>query len=271
MTQMIPFQFDQQQVRIIQDDAGESLFVARDVATALGYADPGRAVRQHCKGAVDLPAPSAGGIQTFRAIREPDVYRLIVKSQLPSAERFEAWVFEEVLPTIRQTGGYQLPQVDQPDPLDESRLRGEMALLQCYCALTHVSESGKVTMLQKLGQQHGLATGFLPGYVVDGPGDAGGQSLPTASATELLERHLPGAISTQSFNQLLADHGFLERKTRRASKGVKGYWAVTEKGLAFGKNLTNPSNPRETQPHWYGERFDGLLTEVGLLAQEALL
>ena len=271
MTQMIPFEFDAQQVRVIQDEDGDSLFVARDVATALGYANPRDAIARHCRGVVKRDIPSSSGVQSYSVVREPDVYRLIVKSQLPSAERFEAWVFEEVLPTIRQTGGYQLPQVDQPDPLDESRLRGEMALLQCYCALTHVSESGKVTMLQKLGQQHGLATGFLPGYVVDGPADAGGQSLPTASATELLERHLPGAISTQSFNQLLADHGFLERKTRRASKGVKGYWAVTEKGLAYGKNLTNPSNPRETQPHWYGERFDGLLTEVGLLAQEALL
>ncbi|SDO29074.1 BRO family, N-terminal domain [Halomonas shengliensis] len=271
MTQMIPFEFDQQQVRVVQGDDGEILFAARDVAKALGYAKPENAIDRHCKGTLKRGTPTPSGKQMMRVIRESDVYRLIVKSQLPSAERFEAWVFEEVLPTIRQTGGYQLPQVDQPDPLDESRLRGEMALLQCYCALTRVSESGKVSMLQKLGQQHGLGTHFLPGYVVDGPADAGGQSLPTASATELLERHLPGVITTQSFNQLLADHGFLERKTRRASKGVKGYWAVTEKGLAYGKNLTNPSNPRETQPHWYGERFDALLDAVGLLKQEALL
>lgn len=266
MTQMIPFEFDRQTVRVVQGDDGDSLFVARDVAEALGYANPRDAIGRHCRGVVKRDIPSASGVQSYSVLREPDVYRLIVKSQLPSAERFEAWVFEEVLPTIRQTGGYQVPQPERPT-VDESRLRGEMALLQCYCALTNVSESGKAVMLQRLGEQHGLGTGFLPDYVADGPSDAGGQSLPTASATELLESHLPGAIRTADFNQLLADHGFLERKTRKSSRGVKGYWAVSERGLAYGKNITSPQNPRETQPHWYTPRFDDLLRAVGLLAE----
>ena len=46
----------------------------------------------------------------MKVIPEGDVYRLVIKSHLPSAERFESWVFDEVLPSIRKTGGYHLPQ-----------------------------------------------------------------------------------------------------------------------------------------------------------------
>lgn len=116
MSNLIPFEFESQQVRVVQGDDGDTLFVARDVAKALGYANTRDAIARHCRGVVKRDIPSASGVQSYSAIREPDVYRLIVKSQLPSAERFEAWVFEEVLPAIRRTGGYQMPQAPaQPD------------------------------------------------------------------------------------------------------------------------------------------------------------
>ena len=92
-------------VRIIKD--GERfLFAARDVAKALGYKRPADAVKQHCKGVGVLPTPSAGGVQETKFITEGDVYRLIIRSKLPSAQRFETWVFDEVLPSIRRSGGY---------------------------------------------------------------------------------------------------------------------------------------------------------------------
>ena len=92
-------------VRIVKD-GDRFLFAARDVAKALGYKRPADAVKQHCKGVGVLPTPSAGGIQETKFIPEGDVYRLIIRSKLPSAQRFEKWVFEEVLPSIRRTGGY---------------------------------------------------------------------------------------------------------------------------------------------------------------------
>jgi anti-repressor protein len=95
-------------VRATQED-GTPLFAARDVAVALGYQRPADAVTDHCKGVVVLPTPSAGGIQATKFIPESDVYRLIFRSKLPAAERFQDWVVEEVLPTIRRTGGYRLP------------------------------------------------------------------------------------------------------------------------------------------------------------------
>ena len=92
-------------VRIIRDD-GRLLFCRIDVAAALGYSKPRNAVYAHCKGALKRGALTAGGMQELTFIPEGDVYRLIVHSRLPTAQRFEKWVFEEVLPSIRQTGGY---------------------------------------------------------------------------------------------------------------------------------------------------------------------
>ena len=53
--------------------------------------------------------PTSSGVQSMSYINEGDLYRLIMKSKLPSAEKFEAWVMDEVLPTIRKTGSYQKP------------------------------------------------------------------------------------------------------------------------------------------------------------------
>lgn len=89
---------------------GQPYFVAVDVAKALGYSTPRDAISRHCKGVVKHDTPTSSGVQSVSYINEGDMYRLIMKSKLPSAERFESWVMDEVLPTIRKTGGYHLPQ-----------------------------------------------------------------------------------------------------------------------------------------------------------------
>lgn len=98
-------------VRIIEED-GRVLFCGVDVAKALGYTNPRKAVRDHTKGGTFRSTPTAGGMQDMSFIPEGDVYRLITHSKLPSAERFEHWVFDEVLPTLRQTGSYVLQRPD---------------------------------------------------------------------------------------------------------------------------------------------------------------
>ena len=85
---------------------GKEYFPATQCAKLLGYARPADAISAHCKGVCVLPTPSNGGIQRMKFIPEGDVYRLIVHSKLPSAERFERWVFDEVLPSIRKHGAY---------------------------------------------------------------------------------------------------------------------------------------------------------------------
>ncbi|MFR1831845.1 MAG: Bro-N domain-containing protein [Lachnospiraceae bacterium] len=92
---------------------GKIYFVGIDIAKALGYSNPSKAVIQHCKGVTKLGIPSKGGKQETNCIPEGDLYRLVTHSELPSAERFESWVFDEVLPAIRKTGNYSLNNAEQ--------------------------------------------------------------------------------------------------------------------------------------------------------------
>lgn len=95
-------------VRIIEED-GKVLFCGKDVAKALGYTNPQKAIRDHCRYRTNRSVPhpqSLGKLLDIVFIPEGDVYRLITHSKLPAAERFEKWVFDKVLPTIRKTGGY---------------------------------------------------------------------------------------------------------------------------------------------------------------------
>lgn len=110
------------QVRTINID-GEPWFVGKDVALALNYVNPLKAIRDHVdeedKGVNEMDTP--GGIQPVTIINESGLYALILGSKLESAKRFKRWVTSEVLPAIRKTGIY-----------DTSKLSKEMrAILSC--------------------------------------------------------------------------------------------------------------------------------------------
>lgn len=104
------FNFEKNEVRTFLENE-IPYFVANDVAKTLGYKNPSDATKKHCKNATKTwGSDSLGRRQTFKVIPESDVYRLIIKSNLPSAEKFEAWVMEEVLPSIRKHDAYMTPQ-----------------------------------------------------------------------------------------------------------------------------------------------------------------
>lgn len=104
--------FDHQEfgtIRTVCDDAVGVMYCGRDIASALGYAKPNNAINSHCKGAlIRGTLQTAGGMQEFVFITEPDVYRLIASSKLPAAQKFEKWLFEEVAPQVVRTGGYNV-------------------------------------------------------------------------------------------------------------------------------------------------------------------
>lgn len=81
-------------------------FVASDIARALGYKNPQKAIRDHCKRVNETFIPSNGGEQKAKVIVKSDIYRLIVRSKLESADEFESWIFDEIMPTIEKTGAY---------------------------------------------------------------------------------------------------------------------------------------------------------------------
>jgi len=115
MSNQLNFDFNSNQVRVINDDPNNPLFVAHDVATALGYEKPRNAITRFCKGALKQGGVQTnGGAQELTVIKEPDLYRLIFGSKLKSAIKFQDWVFNEVLPSIRKTGKYEKPKEEPP-------------------------------------------------------------------------------------------------------------------------------------------------------------
>lgn len=128
-------------IRTVEID-GKPYFVANDVARALGYVETAKAIRTHCKGVSEMDIPSKGGIQCMKVIPEGDIYRLIVRSKLPSAEKFETWVFDEVIPSIRKNGGYILGQ----ETLSDEELMAKAILV----AKKKIAERDKIIEKQRL-------------------------------------------------------------------------------------------------------------------------
>lgn len=141
----VAFTFEESAVRIIPN-ADNPLFVAKDVACALGYAKPENAISRHCKRQTTTPK-RGGGFLTL--IEESDVYRLIFGSQLESAEKFQDWVFEEVLPSIRKNGAYgALKPADEIRYLNQrlqllrelNKVRDALTREKVYEQFKHVSD-----------------------------------------------------------------------------------------------------------------------------------
>ena len=103
-------------IRTLEID-GKIWFCASDVAAALGYSNPRDAVVRHCKpmGVVVYDTPTRSAVQKIKYISEGNVYRLIAGSKLPSAEKFESWIFDELVPETLKNGGYLLKKNGETD------------------------------------------------------------------------------------------------------------------------------------------------------------
>ncbi|MEC8919209.1 MAG: BRO family protein [Pseudomonadota bacterium] len=232
MTKLIPFEFDRQQVRVIEGDDGDSLFVARDIAAALGYARPTKAIQDHCRGVLKRDIPTVSGVQSFSVIREPDVYRLIVRSKLPAAERFESWVFDEVLPQIRQHGRYEAPAAPVPaEPDNMTAISRASAIAGALDAAARAFGFDDNMRLLSVNQAVQKRTGV--------------DLLAELGATHLLspvnERYMtvtelgtPFGMSGKAVNLLLSDLGYQWRD--RDGKG-KTIWRLTDAGRKAGGRM----------------------------------
>lgn len=142
-------------IRILRD--GEKyMFCAKDVAKALGYKDTVNAIKVHCRWVAkyNLPHPQSPSKELEMAfIPEGDVYRLIASSKLPSAEKFERWVFDEVLPSIRKNGMYATENtlqqmINNPDMIVmmAQRMLDEKARADAECERADIAEAKVVEL-----------------------------------------------------------------------------------------------------------------------------
>lgn len=117
-------------------------FCGSDVAKALGYARPNDSISAHCRYTVkhSIPHPQSKNKEIeMLFISEGDVYRLIAHSKLPSAEHFESWIFDEVLPTIHRTGSYIMEGSEKDNEL--KLLQATVTLLETVYILIILTPS----------------------------------------------------------------------------------------------------------------------------------
>tara|TARA_R110001583_G_scaffold25738_1_gene92983 strand:+ start:3015 stop:3881 length:867 start_codon:yes stop_codon:yes gene_type:complete len=139
MNQIIPFYFQGSEVRTLKDESGQPMFVAGDVATLLGYERPHDAVSSKCLNSVKHRVQNERGqMRSTDCVYEPDVYALIFGSKLPSAKKFQRWVFEEVLPSLRRDGYFRTDKKYNMDfPFDMPALTRQFS-----AGLTYLERSG---------------------------------------------------------------------------------------------------------------------------------
>lgn len=234
-------------VRTVEID-GKIYFVGKDVASALGYSNTRDAILRHCKGVVKHDSFKEGG-QLIALIPEGDMYRLITHSKLESAERFESWVFDEVLPCIRKNGSYDM---------NDNKIESAAYMVKFVADDLRVNEASRLLMYENMCKDFEIPTGFLPKYEHNG-------SRQLKSLSALLEENNCG-ISSVKFNKILLYNGYLEERERSSTKGngTRKFNALTDKGLIYGENAVSPHNQREVQPLYYSDTFMKLFESVNI-------
>ena len=226
---------------------GKPYFPAVECAKILGYSNPRDAVSRHCRCVVkrDTPHPQSQYRLMERSfIPEGDLYRLIIRSKLPAAERFEKWVFDEVLPSIRKHGAYMtneaMDAVDK-EPGFIERLIGALR-----------GERAKNTVLQ----EHLVEIAPKARYCE--------RILQTANTVPIGLIAKDYGMSAVTFNKLL--HGL------HIQYRLGGTWVLFQKyaGLGYTKTYTYRATPNTSsmQTNWTqkGRLFlYGLLKEYGIL------
>jgi prophage antirepressor-like protein len=237
MNEIITNQFQgNREIRVIIINDKEWFF-AKDTATLLGYTNPQKAIRDHCKNTtsfedffnmnesftLNLSRELGNNWKQTKLISEPDVWRLVIKSKLPEAEKVEEWIMEEVLPSIRKTGSYSVEKKEEVEKLTPeksleivekgtqllTKFRDLNPVEQIKLDIFHKNESGE-SLLQKFGI-HFKNSYFLP--------------------TEL--GNFSG-ISGAEINLILEKKGFQEK--------LNGIWKPTENGKKLCLEIGNKFN-----------------------------
>jgi len=244
MSNIITKTFNDSNVRIILINEQE-YFIAKDIAQLLEYKNTRKAILDHCKKATTLKEILKSNsslplereklkenltgidIQT-KLIQEPDVWRLIIRSEMPEAEKIERWIFEEVLPSIRKTGKYELSEKSkQTQPVTTSEEEFDLD--------SYISKNEQMIKLIELVTSKNPMTLFYLDKLT--------QKLNLKSAVDLLEIDLnsyyfiPTELgkflnkSAVEINKILEKKGFQEK--------IDGVWTLTENGEKYAIQLDN--------------------------------
>ena len=247
MDSLAVFQFDSQEIRFVDGKP-----VANDVATVLGFKNPAdavfRLVKDKNKGVCKTQTP--GGMQSVTVLEEAGIYQLIFSSKLPSAEKFQDWVFEEVLPAIRKSGSYPGVTPMQPEmqqistaidlvfactAIDSRLIAGVKAnqIAKSYPALASAMEESKTLLSIPVEKE---------------------LVRPTQLA-ELYAQKTGLEISARKMNLLLMEKGMQTKNT----SGSSPLWLPTEEGKEYSQIVLDTAkghNKTVQSLQWYPSVVD---------------
>ena len=209
-------------IRVAEFKDGQILFCLSDLAKALGYANPAKAVIDHCKkGVTILETPSVKGLQPTKFGKEGNIYRLTLSSKLPDAEKFQDWVCDDLLPTIRRTGSYSL---NQPNRIPTNK---ELALM-----VIKAEEEKERLMLENKEQQEIIAQKNAQIEVLDEKSKYVDYVLRSPNTIKMSIIAQDYGMSAKAMNSLLRDYGI------QYSQG--GVWLLKAKYKQCGYVHGNP-------------------------------
>lgn len=202
------------EIRTIEEN-GKVLFCGSDVTKALGYKNSSKALSAHCKGVTKRYTLTNGGKQEINFISEGDIYRLAAKSELKGAEKFESWIFDEVLPTIHKHGAYMTPETL------EAALLNPDTIIKIATALKDEQEKNKV-----LQAENSALT--VDNAIMQPKADYFDELVDRNLLTNLRETAKQLNIKERTFIGFLLEHKYLYRDKRGK---LMPYAQHIEKGL----------------------------------------
>jgi prophage antirepressor-like protein len=243
MNNLAVFQFDSQEIRFAEEKP-----VANDVAKALGFKDPANAVsrlvKDKNKGVCKIQTP--GGIQSVTVLEEAGIYQLIFSSRLPSAEKFQDWVFEEVLPAIRKTGTYSAKPVQELLPIND--IKEVMLAVYGHTKINEYLLAGAIA--NEIGKQRPEYKALTESIKQDIPGVKVEEKLVRpGKLAEIYETKTGIKLSAQKMNTLLAEKG-LQTKNDTGNPS----WLPTEEGEQYSQLILDTAkghNKTVQSLQWY--------------------
>lgn len=248
------FVFEQNSLEVVVID-NEPWFNASQVAKALGYANPSKALQDNVSGKynqqLDLGKP--GKKPNF--ISEPGLYQLIMRSNLPTAEKFQEWVFEEVLPSIRKTGGYTHQKAITPPTSFDALEYAKKALSLAGLESPIVESWGLVTLASKVdtpNREIYLDAQKLIASRIELP-----ETL--SSVTEVCQM-MGSKMTPRNLNKILCEMGL--QVLTRDSKGRIQYH-LTEASQGLGKLILNSTGNGKNVPQlkWYADKLIEVISD----------
>ncbi len=155
MNEIIPLNFELNEVRLIQDANGDPWWVVKDVCAILNisnYRDALNRLEDDERGSVKVDTP--GGPQEMSTVNEPGLYTLIIRSNKPDAKKFKRWITHEVLPSIRKTGKYEIETLSEIDLI----IKSAQALKKIE--LKQIEHDERITYLEAKSHHNSGHTGY---------------------------------------------------------------------------------------------------------------